>query len=287
MLQLIATLAVIATLLGAAERIDPEAGVRTRPDPAQRRIDLAWMGAYVIYAPVVGSFAAAVIETAGGVAPLGPPLANLPWAVRLAGAVMVAELVAYLLHRVMHAVPRLWHFHAVHHRATDLRWWTAFRFHPAETVLMHVTPYAVAALVGFGTDVTAVHLVAVTVVTMFAHADVYLPGRLFATLLVTPGYHRTHHEIGRDHTNFALVLPLLDVLFRTAAFDGAPPRRFGCADSSSQPTSRAPSVSDVTLASELTISATVRSRSQRPMIVASSTITPTSTTTSAAVRPVS
>ncbi len=227
-------LAVIAPLLGAAERIDPETGLHTKPDPTQRRIDLTWMGVYVIYAPFVGSAAAAVIEAAARAAPLGWRLATLPWGVRLAGAVLVAELVAYVLHRAMHIVPPLWRLHAVHHTATDLRWWTAFRFHPAETVLMHVTPYAVAALVGFGTDVTVVHIVAVTVVTIFAHADVFLPGRVIATLIVTPGYHRTHHEIGRNDTNFALVVPLLDVLFRTAAFDHATPRCFGTLRESGQ-----------------------------------------------------
>lgn len=287
MLQLIATLAVIAALLGAAERVDPEGDVRTRPDPVQRRIDLIWMGAYVLYAPIVGWVAAGVIEMAAGAAPLAPQLATLPWAVRLVGAVMVAELVAYSLHRMMHTVPVLWHFHAVHHGATDLRWWTAFRFHPAETVLTHVGPYAAAALVGFGSDVTAVQVVTVTVVTMFAHADVHVPGRRIASLIVTPGYHRSHHEIGRDHTNFALVLPLIDVLFGTAAFDDAAPRRFGRSDTASQITSNAPTVSDVTLASELAVMATVPLRTQRPMIHASSRSTPTSTATSAAVRPMS
>ncbi len=285
MLQLIATLAVIAALLGAAERVDPEADVWTRPDPAQKRLDLLWMGAYVLYAPIVGWVAAGVIETTAGAAPLAPQLATLPWAVRLAGAVMVAELVAYSLHRLMHMVPMLWHFHAVHHGATDLRWWTAFRFHPAETVLTHVTPYAAAALVGFGSDVAAVQVVAVTVVTMFAHADVHVPGRRLASLIVTPGYHRSHHEIGRDHTNFALILPLIDVLCGTADFTGAGPRRFGHAEPACQITNNAPTVSDVTLASELAVRATVPSRNQRPMIHASTTITPTSTAMSAAVEP--
>ncbi len=286
MLQLIATLAMIAALLGAAERVDPEAGVRGKPDPAQRRIDLTWMVAYVVYAPVVGSVAAVAIEAAAAAAPLGASLNTLPWAVRLAGAITVVELVAYSLHRSLHAVPQLWRFHAMHHAATDLRWWTAFRVHPAEAVLMHVTPYAIAALVGFGTDVTAVLLVTVTVVTMFAHADVQLPGRLLAVLIVTPGYHRSHHEIGRDRTNFALVLPLLDVLFRTASFDRAAPRRFGWTAATSQPRSSAPSASDATLASELDITDTVPSRSQRPMIAASRTSTPISTIPSAAVGPV-
>lgn len=286
MLQPITTLAVVGALLGTAERVDPEAGVRTRPDPVQRRIDLTWMGAYVIYAPVVGMIAGAIITAADGAAPLAPPIAALPWVARLVGSVTVAELVAYVLHRAMHAVPLLWRFHSVHHDATDLRWWTAFRFHPAETVLAHVAPYAVAALVGFGTDVTAVHLVIVTVVTMFAHADVWVPGRRLAMLIVTPGYHRSHHEIGHDRTNFALVLPLLDVLFRTAAFDDVGPRRFGCAPAS-QPASSAPAVSDAMFASELVTSASVPLRSQHPMIAASSTSTPTSTRTSATVRPVS
>ncbi len=287
MLQLIATLAVIAAFLGAAERVDPESDVRTRPDPVQRRIDLIWMGAYVLYAPVVGWIAARVIEAAAGAAPLAPQLAPLPHSLRLAGAVMVAELVAYSLHRVMHTVPMLWHVHAVHHGATDLRWWTAFRFHPAETVLTHVAPYAGAALIGFGSDVTAVHVAAVTAVTMFAHADVHVPGRWLAALIVTPGYHRTHHEIGRDHTNFALVLPLIDVLFGTVAFNGAEPRRFGRTETARQITSNAPTVSDVRLASELAVRPTMPSRSRRAMIHASSTSTPTSTATSAAVRPIS
>lgn len=284
MLQLIATLAVLAALLGTAERLDPEAGVRTVPDSTQRRIDLAWMGVYVIYAPAAGSAASVVIRTAGDLSSLEPRLAAHPWVVRLAGAAIVAELVAYAVHRTMHAVPLLWRVHSVHHRATDLRWWTAFRFHPAETVLMHIMPYAVAALLGFGTDVIVVHLGTVTVVTIFAHADVYLPGRLVAALIVTPGYHRSHHEIGRDNTNFALVLPLVDVVFGTASFVWAAPRRFGCPEPAGQPTSSAPSVSDVRLASELEVSAVVSSRSQYQTMVASSRITPISTATSDNVR---
>lgn len=285
MLQLILTLAVIAAFLGAAERVDPEAGVRTRPDPVQRRIDLYWMGAYVFYAPIVGWVAAGVIRTAAGAAPLAPQLATLPWILRLAGAVIVAELVAYSLHRMMHTVPMLWHVHAVHHGATDLRWWTAFRFHPAETVLTHVAPYAAAALVGFGSDVTAVQVAAVTVVTMFSHADVYVPGRWSAALVVTPGYHRSHHEFGRGHTNFALALPLIDVLFGTAAFDDAGPRRFGHAETTPQTASNALPASDVTLASELEVRPTMPLRIRRPMIHASNTSTPTSTAASAGVRP--
>lgn len=287
MLQLIATLAVIAALLGAAERVDPEAGVWTRPDSRQRRIDLIWMGAYVLYAPIVGWIAAGAIETAAETGALSSQLAVLPLAVRLAGAVVVAEFVAYSIHRVMHTVPVLWRVHAVHHGATDLRWWTAFRFHPAETVVMHVVPYTATALIGFGTDVTAILLVAVTVVTMFAHADVHVPGRAFAKLIVTPGYHRSHHEVGRDNTNFALLVPLVDIVFGTAAFKRATPRRFGSSGAGDQAMSSAPTVSDERLASELALNAVAPFGSRRQMIIASSTSTPISTRTSAAVRPVS
>ena len=95
MLSLIATLVAIASLLGAAERVDPESGVRTRPDSVQRRVDLAWMVAYVMYAPVVGVFAGWAVEGAAGGALLGQFLSALPWGVRLAGAVVVAELEAW------------------------------------------------------------------------------------------------------------------------------------------------------------------------------------------------
>jgi len=69
-------------------------------------------------------------------------------------------------------------------------------------------------------------LFAAGVVTVLAHCNVAMPGRWIARVVVTPGYHRSHHERGRDGSNFALVLPVMDIVFGTASFE-AGPRCFG------------------------------------------------------------
>lgn len=227
MLHLAAVLLALAVLLGAAEWADPEAGVRPHRDSKERRRHLAWMAVYLVIAPAVGWVAARTVAVADHLAAPWALAGRLPWGVRVMVAFAVADSVAYWLHRAMHASPVLWRLHAVHHRATDVRWWTAFRFHPLDTLAAHTLPYATAALAGVGTDAVAAYLVTVVVVTLFAHADLFVPGRGLARLVVTPGFHRTHHDIGGHGRNFALVLPVADVVFGTAVFGTRPPRQFG------------------------------------------------------------
>ena len=51
-------------------------------------------------------------------------------------ALVVAELVEYSFHRLMHEVPWLWRFHATHHSAPRLYWLNAARFHPIDLFLV-------------------------------------------------------------------------------------------------------------------------------------------------------
>jgi sterol desaturase/sphingolipid hydroxylase (fatty acid hydroxylase superfamily) len=91
------------------------------------------------------------------------------------------------------------------------------RFHPVNALLDLSVPYFVAAALGVGTGAIAATASIVAIVTLFAHADVHVPGRWLDRVVVTPRYHRTHHELGELATNVALVLPLLDALFGTRA----------------------------------------------------------------------
>src|SRR5215210_3459526 len=43
-----------------------------------------------------------------------PQIARLPWPVQLLGLLLIADLLAYLTHRLLHA-GALWRIHAVHH----------------------------------------------------------------------------------------------------------------------------------------------------------------------------
>lgn len=229
--RLLLLIALVGAFLTMAELVDPErlgfGGSAAERDGAETKRHLAWLAAYFVVAPCVGWVAAAVLRFADRHAPLAAAVGHWPWVARVVLAVLVADGAAYWLHRAMHASPLLWRLHRVHHGATDVRWWTAFRFHPLDTLLAHTVPYTLAALAGVGLDAVALYVVAVMIVTLLAHADVYVPGTWVRRLVVTPTFHRRHHEVSGDSSNFALVLPAFDAAFRTGWFAVAAPRRFG------------------------------------------------------------
>lgn len=209
---------VLAALLGVAERVGPEDGQRRSIDRRQLRTDACWVALYFVYVPALGTAIAAATSVVWLHSPARGLVAGKPWGLQLSGGLVVAELAAYWVHRLQHTVPTLWRIHSVHHSSGTLRWWSAFRSHPVDTAVSHGVPVIVAAACGAGPGVLVPYVATVMVVTVLAHADVYLPGRRAALAVVTPAFHRSHHEVGRQTTNFALVLPLCDVVFRTASF---------------------------------------------------------------------
>ncbi len=289
---------VLAALLSLAERVDPEGGQRRSTNTRDLRTDAGWVAVYLVYAPALGAFLAAATSVASSRSPAGGLVADIPWALQLGAAVMIAELTAYWVHRLQHTVPGLWRIHSVHHSSEMLRWWSAFRFHPLDTAVSHGVPVIAAAACGTGPNVLVPYVAAVTVVTVLAHADVYVPGTRLRWAVVTPAFHRSHHELGREGTNFALVLPLCDLLFRTASFTVGD-RSFGSSSGvprhgvlaqlawgfGGQSTSATPSTSDATLAQALVAKATDGGTRRSDSIAASPITTASSVTTRAAAPP--
>lgn len=158
--------------------------------------------------------------------PLHTLTGSLPMVATSAFAFLVADLVAYWTHRAEHRWRYTWRFHAVHHSPPQLDWLAGRRFHPLDVVVEQLLPVGAVAALGVPLADLGPYLFAAGVVTVLAHSNVAVPGRWLARVVVTPGYHRSHHERGRDGSNFALVLPVLDVLFGTASFQ-AGARSFG------------------------------------------------------------
>ncbi len=94
----------------------------------------------------------------------------------------------------------LWWLHSVHHRATEVRWWTAFRAHPLSGFVVHLLPFSAVAAAGLGSDPPrgALRRAMVIVVSVVAHADVEssCPPIAARLLVVMPTFHRCHHERG-------------------------------------------------------------------------------------------
>lgn len=135
-------------------------------------------------------------------------------------SVITLDLVIYLQHVMVHAVPLLWRLHRVHHADPDFDVTTGARFHPVEIVLSMLIKSA--AIVVLGPPVVAVIVfeVLLNATAMFNHGNVRLPARLDRVLrcfVVTPDMHRVHHSVEVDETNsnFGFNLPWWDRLFGT------------------------------------------------------------------------
>jgi sterol desaturase/sphingolipid hydroxylase (fatty acid hydroxylase superfamily) len=175
-------------------------------------------GAVAFIAPVMVATGAAGWAGAAGFGLLNwlavPPL--------LAGAVsiIVLDCAIYFQHRLMHVLPVLWRFHAVHHHDHDLDVTTALRFHPGEILLSTLYKAGVAALLGAPVASIALYELILSSMALANHANVALPPRVerwVRLVLVTPTMHVRHHSTVRaEHDrNFGNLLSFWDRLFGT------------------------------------------------------------------------
>lgn len=158
-----------------------------------------------------------------------------PAALAVVAGVLLLDLWKYLEHRLMHAVPLFWRLHRVHHVDTVVDVTTAERHHPLESLVGIVGMAAVCHVFGIPPLAVASYVLAATVVALFSHANLRVPGRLeraLGWLVVTPEVHGVHHSAERRETdsNFALTFTLWDRLFgtfRQDAAEAAAQRRLG------------------------------------------------------------
>lgn len=144
----------------------------------------------------------------------------VPGWIAVLSAVVALDLVVYLQHVMVHAVPALWRLHRVHHADLDFDVTTGARFHPIEIVLSMLIKFAAIVLLGAPVLAVVVFEVLLNATAMFNHGNVGLPrglDRLLRWIVVTPDMHRVHHSVVPDETNsnFGFNLPWWDRLFGT------------------------------------------------------------------------
>ncbi|MDI1245019.1 MAG: sterol desaturase family protein [Rhodoferax sp.] len=135
-------------------------------------------------------------------------------------AVMALDLVIWLQHVMVHAVPLLWRLHRVHHADPDYDLTTGARFHPLEIVLSMLIKMATIAVLGPPLLAVVIFEVVLNAAAMFNHGNIRLPAgvdRVLRWVIVTPDMHRVHHSVEQDETNsnFGFNLPWWDRLFGT------------------------------------------------------------------------
>ena len=163
-------------------------------------------------------------------APLQQAIQELPFAIELFLALLVADLVQYWTHRGYHEIPVLWRFHAVHHSTEYLDWMAGSRLHLFELVFTRVSILGALYVLGFSKGVMDVYIVIVGFQAVFNHANVKLPWGPLKYVLVTPDFHHWHHSSDRAalDRNYAAHFAFLDYLFGTAVkADRRFPEKYG------------------------------------------------------------
>jgi sterol desaturase/sphingolipid hydroxylase (fatty acid hydroxylase superfamily) len=184
--------------------------------------------------------------------------AGLPVWLRLAAALIVAEIGFYWGHRWMHQSAVLWRFHAIHHSATEMDWLVNTRAHPVDLVFTRLCGYVPLYLLGLaqggGRRVDWVPLLvalAGSIWGYFIHANLRLRFGWLEHVVATPGFHHWHHNLEgpeHRHKNYAPLMPWVDRLFGTFYIESAKwPDAYGIDEpietslANSQVTSDAPS----------------------------------------------
>jgi sterol desaturase/sphingolipid hydroxylase (fatty acid hydroxylase superfamily) len=169
--------------------------------------------------PFVAAYSAAL---ATGAAEFG--LLNhlgLPGWLRFLLAILILDLVAYALHRIMHAVPILWRLHAVHHSDPEIDVTTTLRSHPLGMIPGALFGTVSVLAAGYSPEEIAVYGMLVQIVQLVAHANLRLPARaeaIVGRVLVTPRFHEVHHSPRQAETDshYGELFAFWDRLFGTA-----------------------------------------------------------------------
>ncbi len=168
-----------------------------------RNLVLAGLGALttiLIEAPLIQPLARLVEERHWGIS----GLFGLHGTVAALVALVLMDYTFYVWHILMHRVPVLWRFHAVHHVDLDLDTSTALRFHCGEILLSVPWRAAQVLIIGLNPMTFSLWQVWFLLCIMFHHSNVRLPIRwegLLNRLLVTPRMHGIHHSNIEAETN--------------------------------------------------------------------------------------
>jgi sterol desaturase/sphingolipid hydroxylase (fatty acid hydroxylase superfamily) len=158
---------------------------------------------------------------------------SLPIGAQLLIVVLVADLGRYVQHRLMHQVPFLWPFHALHHSVLHLNVWKTSRSHLVERVTQQVFMFGPLVACGVPDTVLLYYVIPNTFLGMFAHSNADLRLGPLEYVVMGPAAHRLHHSIEMAHglSNYGSAIVLWDIVFGTYTnpMKEPPPAKMGIA----------------------------------------------------------
>jgi len=140
---------------------------------------------------------------------------------------LLFDLLGYWVHRAQHGFNWWWELHAVHHSQQSMTVWTESRNHFLDDLINALIIALVARAIGTPGSQFIWLVFVGRLIESLSHANVRFGYGPAKRLIVDPLFHRWHHGVGIGHegrsrgVNFGVMLPLWDMLFRTARFDRA------------------------------------------------------------------
>lgn len=152
-----------------------------------------------------------------GVTPYETPVTSLPMPAQVALFLVVADFSGYWAHRALHARPRLWRIHSIHHSSRQLDWLSALRVHPLNDVITAIALGVPVLLLGFRPAAFGAYILFIGLYAVLLHANLPWSFGWLRYVVASPVFHRWHHTTEREglDKNFAGLLPLWDILFGT------------------------------------------------------------------------
>jgi sterol desaturase/sphingolipid hydroxylase (fatty acid hydroxylase superfamily) len=186
-------------------------------------IRMGWIGVLALAVPLIDAAAPADLQAF---------VASQPLWVQVPAVILIADFGFYLHHRLFHAVPFLWRFHAIHHSIEEMDWLAAHRVHPLDQLAstsMSVLPLLV---LGFSAEAIAVHGLLYFLQSHLIHANTRLRMGPLEWLLASPHFHHWHHAnaAAAHDRNFGGQTLIFDRLFGTLHLPQAFPARYGTDD---------------------------------------------------------
>lgn len=141
-------------------------------------------------------------------------LTHLSFGAQAVLGLMAYELVAYVWHRLLHAVPLLWRFHQTHHAAERFDVFGAFYFHPVDMIGWSLAAsVGLVWLVGLAPEAALFAANVAMILATFQHANLHTPQWL-GYVIARPEMHAVHHQRGVHWGNFGDIA-LFDMIFGT------------------------------------------------------------------------
>ncbi len=175
------------------------------------------IGAQIVYTAAIAPVALLIGRYVSFTPALPRQVFALPFWIRFAMFVVIADFGFYWVHRAMHS-KWLWNLHRWHHSPTYMYWLMGARGSLLQQVFVNIPYFFAQALFAVSPWWTGLAIFFKNAVqNNWMHLNVNWGTRRVEWFIITPRYHHIHHSDNPDYygNNLAGILPIWDRLFGT------------------------------------------------------------------------